>query len=153
MRERTVESALRGGIRLAQRRIGVERVDDSVLSEPRPVDPERGAELEVELRLDVLGVAGPSEHADHLAPTDALPDVYPDAVEMYQHRCISRTRRLVAFDDDRQSVAIRLPRLPLACRIDHDAVERRQDGLVLRRVDVDAVMESHELAISAGLGV
>ena len=93
-----------------------------------------------------LGVARAAQHADDLAACDVLADIDPDLVEMDQDRGVARARRLVALDDDRHAVAVGLPRRPLRGRIDDHAVEWRQDRLVLRRVDVDAVMQPDELA-------
>src|SRR5262249_1180011 len=140
-------------IRREERWVRVEGVDLTVLADRRPVDQERGAKLEMELRGDILCIAGASQRADNLAAGHVLPDGDPHMAQVNHHRAVPGARGLVALDDDSQAVAIGVPRLPPGGRIDDRAVERCQNGDILRSVDVDAVVEPDQLAVRPGPGV
>lgn len=107
----------------------------------------------MELWVGVLGVAGAPERADHLAARHVLADVDPYVREVDEYRGIAERRGLIALNDHRQAISIRMPRRPSRGRVDDRSAERRHDRLALGREDIDPVVKPDQLSIRAWLGM
>ena len=107
----------------------------------------------MELWVGVLGVAGAPERADHLAARHVLADVDPYVREVDEYRGIAERRGLIALNDHRQAISIRMPWRPSRGRVDDRSAERRHDRLALGREDIDPVVKPDQLSIRAWLGM